>query len=127
MLTLQEMFDKAVRGLYRQGWAQAMDDNTCVYEAADGKRCAWGHVDTGLAHPDNKGGSVYNLEYTRRGIAASLPAILGGLRFAGDLQAAHDNGGDPLDPARMIMRLKSVAERYGLTWPSDVPTEHSNV
>lgn len=127
MLSIQEMFDKAVRGLHKQGWAQALDDGGCVYQAPDGKRCAWGHVDEALGVPDNRHGGVYNLNYCRVGLAAGLGGVLLGLRFAGDLQIAHDNGGNPLDPVRMVERLRVVADQYDLTWPEGIPESSADV
>lgn len=47
VITIQEMFDRAWKGLEGQGWAKCMyaDGTGCSYDGIDGKKCAWGWVD----------------------------------------------------------------------------------
>lgn len=125
MLYIQEMFDKAVRGLHKQGWAQALDDGGCVYQAPDGKRCAWGHVDESLT--ERATGSVGILHYLREGLAAGLDAVPRGLSFATALQRAHDCNDDRLAPDEMVKRLRVVADQYDLSWPEGIPESAADV
>lgn len=117
-MTNQEMFDKAVRGLSKQGWARARrifstGHEGCAYEGKDGTRCAWGHVDTTLY--DEEGG-VRTLRSNGLGLAATLDAHQ--TTFAADLQDGHDSGYAPDAMHRNFFRL---CDRYGLLWPDDVP------
>lgn len=42
----QQLFDRAVAGLARQGFQQSFDEaqDTCAYRGSEGMRCAMGHV-----------------------------------------------------------------------------------
>jgi len=109
----QEMFDRAWNGLKGQGFTRALDSGvfggSCKYLADDGKRCAWGHVDTSLTDElDN----VTGLHERGVGLAKFLDED--DLIFAMSLQVAHDAGNSP---GKMEESLRRVAERYGLTVP----------
>jgi len=109
----QEMFDRAWSGLKGQGFMRAVNSGvfggSCTYLALDGKRCAWGHVDTSLT--DELGG-VTGLH--ERGIGLAKFLDNGDLLFATALQVSHDSGNTP---KKMELSLRDVAERYGLTVP----------
>lgn len=113
MLTKQDMFDRAVRGLRAQGWRRSFNPEVsrCSYKAPDGKRCAWGHVDPSL---DDVSGTVYDLRKLQIGLAAGLddPA----LRFATLLQQCHDGA---ICPEYMEERFRQVAKEHALTWPEE--------
>lgn len=118
MLTKQEMFDRAVRGLASQGWERAVDEEgRCQYQDATGKRCAWGWVDRSLDET-TPFGSVLSLRRSKIGLAAELDDEHED--FAGFLQTAHDID-RPV--SRRITAFVDLAEKYNLTWPSDVPQE----
>jgi len=112
MMTIQEMFSKAVVGLRGQGFERALRaDGGCAYLTVDGRRCAWGHVDTDLdLHAD---GSVKTLRNIGEGLAGELDDE--GIRFALDLQNAHDSAHNP---EMMEGNLREVAIQYGLEWPA---------
>ncbi len=119
-MTNQEMFNKAVIGLRRQGWTRAgfVDSRgnfMCRYADGSGRRCAWGHVDISL-HSGHSN-SIWGLHFRSIGIAATLTC--GQMNFAQDLQTAHDGGYTPLD---MQVAFRGLGERYGLTWPEEPPT-----
>lgn len=109
----QEMFNRAWNGLKAQNWEKAVDHNgNCVYEAPDGKRCAWGHVD-----PEARGvGSVYGLRYDYAGLAVRLSSE--DLAFADKLQVAHDRA-DVDGNGTVERRMRNVALLYGLTIPEE--------
>lgn len=48
-LSRQQMFDLAFIGLRNQGFVPAYEHGRCRYLTEDGRRCAWGHVDTSLS------------------------------------------------------------------------------
>lgn len=115
-MTIQEMFDKAVRGLAGQGWRRSADEcGECVYHSPNGDRCAWGHVDP--RGTEGRTGHVTTLAGKGVGLAAQLS--IKELYFAEALQHAHDFG--PV--SKMPLHFKRLGEYYGLTWPSDVPKE----
>lgn len=85
-MTLQEMFDKAARGLREQKFQISLaETNGCAYLSSDGKRCAWGHVDTSLTL---EMGDVRRLHQYQIGLAASLTPD--DMKFAVRLQMSHD-------------------------------------
>lgn len=115
--TRQEMFNRAWKGLKAQGFERALtDDDRCVYLTADGKRCAWGHVDPeGTTREDvPNGASVYKLNHKGLGLAACL--FNGDLEWADRLQRVHDAGNTP---EAMRASLVEFADRHGLTIPED--------
>lgn len=108
-LTKQEMFDRAYRGLASQGWRRSTGSSGCVYLTADGRRCAWGWVDTSLE--SDAYGSVGRLRRHGIGIAASLDDSM--LEFAERLQIRHDNADDD----HLRMRLEEFAAEHSLSIP----------
>lgn len=115
--THQEMFNRAWNGLKSQGWRQARRiHGACVYQTEDGRRCAWGWVDTSLT---DQGGGVYSLRSSRIGIAARLSSD--DLEFASALQAAHDgsgSGGAVYNPSELEQRFREFAHFYKLEIPN---------
>lgn len=112
MLSKQEMFDRAVRGLHSQNWEQCRDQYGCQYRRGD-RHCAWGWVDP---DQDNCHFGVSGLRSNRSGLAAQIAAE--DQEFAEQLQHAHDTGANP---QLMKQKFQALGERHFLTWPSDVP------
>jgi hypothetical protein len=118
-LTIQEMFDRAVRGLASQGWEPCVSDGSnrqesvCLYSDGTGKHCAWGWVDPSLERSQK--GTVAQLRHRRVGIAATLNHAQGG--FARQLQTCHDENSEP---EQMRNSLRRLAASFDLTWPEDV-------
>ena len=110
MLTKQEMFDRAVRGLRSQGYKASTKGGICRYSNDDGCRCAWGWVDPSLTSAQL--GTIHTLRKDKIGVAADLDSE--GAMFAYQLQGAHDLADGPLD---MENRLRAFGEKYLLTWP----------
>jgi hypothetical protein len=117
VLTKQEMFDRAVRGLRAQNWQRCVtiDESgtiRCVYyDPETGFRCAWGHVDPEGTKWNR--GNVFGLRQDGVGLAAQLDHDT--LPFAEQLQEAHDFIDEELPP--MEQRFRLIAEQHGLTWP----------
>lgn len=109
MLTMQEMFNRAVIGLRSQGFEKCGDDSGCMYSDGEGKRCAWGWVDTSLGQ-DVVGG-VDCLRSGGVGLASTLSADE--MTFARALQDAHDTSRDCF----MEEDLRGLGSRFGLTFP----------
>lgn len=116
--TIQEMFDKAVRGLAAQEWRRSVKweghREVCVYLAPNGDRCAWGYVDP-VGAVDG-GGDVYCLNDDGIGLAALLDSE--GLDFANQLQMAHDCGqhGDT-SPLGVRNAFMALGQECDLVWP----------
>lgn len=110
-MTRQEMFEKAMRGLASQGWERAVRSRwqpaACVYQTADGKRCAWGWVDMSLTAEST--GDVHNCG----GLADSLDEWT--RAWARRLQATHDSYRE--DPRPLRDRFIDFAGENNLTWP----------
>lgn len=109
-MTKQEMFEASMRGLASQGWERATTEggNVCVYQTADGKRCAWGWVDMSLTAENT--GNVHGCG----GLADSLDEWT--RAWARRLQVAHDT--DYLcDPRPLRDRFIAFAGSNNLTWP----------
>jgi hypothetical protein len=109
MLTKQEMFDRAYRGLASQGWRRAVSDRGCSYATDDGRRCAWGWVDMSLGASVT--GPVSLLRAKKIGLAADLDD--GAFEFADDLQACHDS----TDDQSLEREFAFFAVRHNLTIP----------
>lgn len=106
--TRQEMFNRAAKGLRKQGFLRSMDVESCIYDDGEGRRCAWGHVDKSLTKKDGAA-SVYVLRRRGRGLAGHLlPEDVG---FAATLQDAHDHA---LSPNEMRQGLFQFAKQYSL-------------
>lgn len=119
-MTRQEMFEKAVRGLSKQGWVQAKDGKFCTYQDKAGRRCAWGHVDLSLnsAHPP-----IGLLWEDRLGLFKDIKDSEESYkvyRFGKTMQHTHD---ESKSPEGMLRDFRNLAERCSLTWPEDVPKE----
>lgn len=123
MLTRQEMFERAVRGLSSQGYRKCgmgvaemscEDVPACAYSSLDGKtHCAWGWVDPTLTARQT--GTVNTLRTYGVGVAAELTDE--DLSFACDLQSCHDCS---RDPASMRQALVEFGAKHGLAWPEGV-------
>lgn len=113
LLSRQEMFDRAWRGLKSQGFQKCMKANqaSCAYRTGE-TRCAWGWVDTDLTDENR---SVADLHNDGIGLAAKLQDI--DLKFAQGLQVVHDNSSTIFDS--MERNLIGFADRYNLTVPND--------
>jgi len=124
-LTLQQMFDNAVRGLYTQGeMAYDGQKQCCVYrlKTRDGKvlRCGLGQ-----SIPDD----LYSDTMEGRGPIAlrhDFPTIKALFHYDDEaliqLQACHDNNlQGPSFLEGFLGAAWGFAEDYHLTWPEDVP------
>lgn len=127
MMTKQEMFDRAWRGLSAQQWrkseipedeSEIFEDEipdsdgkyTCLYNGGNGRRCGWGHIDPiGTADPKCEGKTVGELAKLGIGIAAELNKEM--LTFAKSIQSAHDLDGD------MRRRMRAIAVTHDLVIP----------
>lgn len=121
-MTMQEAFNKAYLGLKAQGFCRAINnEDTCVYLAKDGKKCAIGQLlegengknVLGSVHSpyiiEVEGGRVTSKEVRFKEIEG-LP-----MDFLAALQVAHDSGRG--HPKYMEHNLRKVAEYYNLTVP----------
>lgn len=108
-MTLQEMFNKAAKGLRAQKFQRSMHPvkALCCYDNGQGMKCAWGHVDPSLKDETD---AVRDLRDQGIGVAASLTDDQ--VAFAQRLQYAHDDGDNPF---RMYVQLKDVATRFNLS------------
>ncbi len=115
MITRQEMFDRAVRGLRSQGFERAAVSSgmgtRCVYQTKSGHRCAWGWVDRSLT---NESGRVDTLHIRKVGLAATLEEW--DVSWALSLQEAHDVSKSPADMERT---LRNFAITYELVFPEE--------
>lgn len=97
-ISIQEMFNRAWNGLRSQGFQVCKNSSgDCVYQNTDGLRCAWGYVDTTLTV---EGLCVDSL---RKGVAARLNPEK--MRFACDLQNAHDYANSRLEVQANMVKL----------------------
>lgn len=119
MMTHQEMFDRAVRGLASQGWrrcvqrgSNGLEDyyyNNCEYTlwppGGGVMHCAWGWVDPATAGV----GSVAN-STVRSPVYAELTSD-GDREFALALQRTHDESSN----ANLRQDFRKLAADYGLS------------
>jgi len=116
MLTNQEIFDKAVGGLLKQGKAARKENekgvNRCVYRTDDGLKCAVGQI-----IPDNlyqSGMEDLSVDVLFQIFSDEMSAI--GLDMAtqghllNDLQCVHDTSG----PVYWAENFRQVAKDFNL-------------
>ncbi len=114
MMTRQEMFDKAVRGLRSQGFERCYSEEhrMCVYDDGKGRHCAWGWIDEATwAHPD--AGDLVTLSDEGIGLAPRLG--IEDYSWAKRLQVIHDTS----KCDNMEQRLRFFAEQSNLTFPEN--------
>lgn len=110
-MTRQEILTKAVLGLRAQKWERSLRlDGACCYDDGNGKRCAWGHVDTTLVSYDGR--NVMELHQDWVGLAATLSDEQ--LEFADRVQRCHDCN---YIPSEMEEGFRILARNNDLTFP----------
>jgi len=112
MLTKQEMFDRAYRGLSKQKWKQSKRGDSCVYNGPNGTHCAYGWIDRKIPAKFNSDCSINTLYQEKIGVAATLDSEM--ILFACELQAAHDDGEGPRE---MRAGFVSLAKEHHLKLP----------
>jgi hypothetical protein len=125
-LTLQQMFDNAVRGIYAQG-ERACDDgiSCCMYRLelpTKVLKCAIGQsIPDSLYVAEMEGMGPLGLREAFPTIKALFPDDVGTVGALGELQACHDEQ----DPSSFMEGFLSdawvFAREHKLTWPGDVP------
>ena len=125
-ITLQQMFDNAVRGIYAQGErAYGTQVESCFYRLEqNGKvlKCAIGHsIPDSLYVAEMEGKGPLGLREDFPTIKALFPDDVGTVGALGELQACHDEQ----DPSSFMEGFLSdawvFAREHKLTWPGDVP------
>lgn len=111
-MTAQQIFDVVLNGLRLQGKA-AMFDDTCMYRAPDGCKCAFGLL-------------IKDEEYNPAMESCSAPLVLAHFpqmfhllphsKLLDALQYAHDNCLADKGVAAWEKEMRDVARRYQLTY-----------
>lgn len=118
-LTLQQVFDNALRGVRAQGALSRDEWFSCRYRMEEGGkqlRCGIGH-----SIPDE----LYNLDFEGKAVralldwSASIESLFPTAKAVlARIQYAHDRAGDLSD---FETAMHDIANAYGLTWtPADV-------
>lgn len=119
MLTRQEIFDRAARGLRSQGFTRSgevRDDDIwrgsfgCMYTDPVGNHCAAGWVIVDVKVPPTHLSDAFDDLWN------ALPAVQDRIgkddvNFVCALQIAHDEG---VTPELMVSKLRGVAKHYGV-------------
>ncbi len=109
----QDIFNRVWNGLKSQNFEQAVavsmwGKSVCVYRAADGKKCAAGHlIPDHMYRSDMEGGNIKNFECFRDLDNESMALIQ-------ELQRRHDATSDPIE---MKKGLQKIATEHDLTVP----------
>lgn len=113
-MTLQEVVNKAVRGLAAQNWRRAAYAGKCVYRAANGARCAIGHV-----IPDE----MYSKTLEDKSITGNWHRLHSlfdcRLDELQDLQDCHDSATSNTAEG-MKANLREVLIKYNLVMPPEL-------
>jgi hypothetical protein len=123
---MQQMFNKAARGVIKQGKPSRNKDGACLYRGPDNCRCVVGHLITNkeynhnmenksagalLVNYDFPAGKSPNFDF----FSADHPFQKVGPDFLGDLQRCHDA---VLDDENFVSafkeRMLEVATKYNL-------------
>ena len=117
-MTQQEMFDKALLGVVKQGALSKNEYGLCLYRTKEGYACAVGQL------IDNKTAKLWDtLEDSGiKNIPLDwLPThFVDNINFLGDMQKAHDNS-ETLQG--FISAMQVLASRYTLNFPDSLDTE----
>lgn len=117
-LTLQQVFDNALRGVRAQGALSRDEWRSCRYRMEEGGkqlRCGIGYsIPDELYNLDFEGKTVMSLLSWSASIESLLPTAKAVLA---DIQNAHDTA---IDLSDFEIAMRDVADVYGLTWaPAD--------
>ena len=105
----EEVFEHIVWHMLKQGDMSEAGDGTCVYRAADGKRCAAGSLFTAKQYHDLK---IEQYEgRTWRNLVNDRLAPNDHVNLIKELQSVHDNGG----PDKWSAIFREIAEREGFS------------
>lgn len=119
----QELFNKSVIGLSKQGYKQALVLGRPYWEAPDGCRCAIGHITEGepLEKAEYSKGllSIMPGDVTRRLNVSTRAERAGVTDLLDDLMKSHDWHDKPNN---MIKALRECAKKHGLQWPDEAKT-----
>lgn len=90
ILTKQQWFDNALKGVRSQGYVPSMVGVECRYDGADGRHCAigWSLVDTDIG-AKNEGKAAHSLLCDGR-IGVLGRSFVEASNFLSELQHAHD-------------------------------------
>ncbi len=109
---IQEWFNIAYEGLSSQNWVKCMaTDGWCRYSNEKGQHCAWGWVDKDTWHLM---GSVGALANSPKATPLLKSMTEEEIKFAMDLQAAHDMS---TSSASMEDNMRRLAILHNLTVP----------
>lgn len=115
VLTHQEAFNKAVRGMRDQGWKKAAmggdwTGGTCKYRTNSGLKCAVGHI-----IPDDRYSPKMEGQEAVRAMAMANVTVDTYVSL-NKLQDCHDGA---LDRLHMHGKFRAYAARWGLEFPAD--------
>lgn len=116
--TLQALFNKSVRGLAKQKFEPAYDEeeSSCTYyDAVTGRRCAIGQLMTIKQAMTCPTGGVEGCPWTF--IKKALGVSIAEQGFLRRLQSAHDGQGSPTSRG-IKARLRDVAREFKLKIPA---------
>lgn len=114
-MTIQEIFNKVVRGLASQDWVQSRKAGTdmCLYRGPKGRKCAAGW----LIDNEKYNSRIEGYVVCESIVQACLPKLEDyELLFVEECQELHDNGNGEL----MKEQFQELANQFNLTWPEDV-------
>lgn len=117
-LTLQQVFDNALRGVRAQGALSRDEYRSCRYRMEEGGkqlRCGIGYsIPDELYNPDFEGKTMLTLFDWSSSIESLLPTER---HVVAAIQHAHDDSKDLSD---FEIAMHDVADKYDLTWtPAD--------
>jgi hypothetical protein len=114
LMTKQDVFSSAVRGLSNQGWDRCENQRAAAVYAFGDRHSPWGWIDQAL--DKNIHGSVYYLRQEKIGLAAEASDDI--LALVHRMELAHVSA-----PTALAMRraFRKLAFELSLHWPDDVP------
>lgn len=118
-LTLQQVFDNAVKGIAGQNFRRSYNRHGCVYLNDEGDRCAIGHsIPSDMVELLQAKGGICDQLSGRFGLVVQSQAkkLFGHLDYCAleDMQAAHDNG-LAVSKAQWFDQMRTVASAYNLS------------
>jgi len=124
--SVQEAFERIVRGLASQGWKPSLKPrgkdsfvNACAYRGEDGRKCAVGWLipDDVASEWDSKPKPALRSRIEAGDVEPADDRLI---EFLLTAQRAHDDFSE--GPADLRCRFISIGDDWKLVWPSDVPT-----
>jgi hypothetical protein len=113
----QEIFNKVLDALRKQGHASINKNGSCMYRAENGDRCAVGHLISDEAYSPELEGRRASTSPVQSALASSgVPTDFDTIKLLMELQFAHDRSLKEYGMSKFESRMSDIAIRFSLNY-----------